>query len=65
MVSMPLDWNELRDPPRHWTVLTVPQRLNRGRADPWKGYWKAAQDISAASLAAVTRVASRPTASID
>jgi bifunctional non-homologous end joining protein LigD len=58
-VSMPLDWNELRERPERWTILTVPRRLSRIRADPWAGYWKGAQTISAASLAAVTRISPR------
>jgi bifunctional non-homologous end joining protein LigD len=59
MVSMPLGWTELREPPERWTILTVPRRLARVRADPWKGYWQCAQTILAASFAAVTRVSSR------
>jgi bifunctional non-homologous end joining protein LigD len=53
-VSMPLDWDELDEPLHDWTLLTVPQRLARLHADPWRHYWRGAQDISAASLAAVT-----------
>src|SRR5262249_25523557 len=52
IVSMPLDWNELRDPPSRWTLLTAPQRLALIRSDPWKGYWTDAQQISNASFAA-------------
>jgi bifunctional non-homologous end joining protein LigD len=55
-VSMPLGWNELRESPGRWTMLTVPRRLARIRADPWADYWDGAQTISAASFAAVTRV---------
>jgi bifunctional non-homologous end joining protein LigD len=51
-VSMPLDWNELRDLPSRWTLSSVPQRLARIRNDPWKGYWTGAQRISNASFAA-------------
>ena len=58
-VSMPLAWDQLKDPPARWTLLTVPPRLDRLRADPWKDYWKSAHAISAASFAAVTRVSSR------
>ena len=54
-VSMPLDWNDLDDPPDRWTLLTVPRRLARLRHDPWKQYWGSAQKISDASLAALTR----------
>jgi len=58
-VSMPLDWNDLDEPPDRWTLLTVPRRLERLRADPWKDYWHNPQTIPAASFAAVTRVSSR------
>ena len=59
MVSMPLGWNELRDQPGRWTILTVPRRLARIRADVWADYWESTQTISAASFAAVTRVSSK------
>ncbi len=55
-VSMPLGWNELREPPDRWTILTAPRRLARIKADPWAGYWKGAQTIPGASLAAVARL---------
>jgi bifunctional non-homologous end joining protein LigD len=58
-VSMPLAWNELREPPARWTISTVPRRLARIRADAWADYWESAQTISAAAVAAVTRVSSR------
>jgi bifunctional non-homologous end joining protein LigD len=58
-VSMPLRWNDLDEPPDRWTILSVPRRLERLRADPWKDYWHSAQVIPAASFAAVTRVSSR------
>ncbi len=58
-VSMPLTWNDLRDSPERWTVITVPRRLARLRQDPWKQYWTSAQDISDASFVAVTRVKPR------
>jgi bifunctional non-homologous end joining protein LigD len=58
-VSMPLAWDELKDPPTRWTLLTVPPRLDRLRVDPWKDYSKSAQTIAAASFAAATRVSSR------
>jgi bifunctional non-homologous end joining protein LigD len=53
MVSMPLHWDDLDDPPARWTLLTVPKRLARLRTDPWAGYWKGGQTISAAAFAAV------------
>src|SRR3954469_20276210 len=55
-VSMPLGWNDLRNPPERWTILTAPKRLARIRTDPWADYWSGAQTISAASFAAVTRL---------
>jgi bifunctional non-homologous end joining protein LigD len=56
-VSMPIGWDELREPPERWTILTVPKRLERLRTDPWAGYWKNAQAVSAAAIAAVARQA--------
>jgi DNA primase len=56
---MPLGWNDLDQPPERWTLLTVPPRLDRLPADPWKDYWKEVQIVSAASFAAVTRMSSR------
>jgi bifunctional non-homologous end joining protein LigD len=58
-VSMPLGWNDLREPPGRWTLLTVPRRLDRIRSDPWKDYWRSTQTISDAAFAAATRVSSR------
>lgn len=58
-VSMPLGWNELDEPPDRWTLLTVPRRLERLRADPWKDYWSGAQTISAESFVAVTQLSVR------
>jgi bifunctional non-homologous end joining protein LigD len=46
-VSVPVTWEELspaRKPDR-FTIATVPARLARLRADPWKRYWKAKQRI--------------------
>jgi bifunctional non-homologous end joining protein LigD len=57
-VSMPVEWNELEQPPERWTILTVPGRLARRRIDPWADYWADAQTISAASFAAVARLSS-------
>ena len=58
-VSMPLSWNDLDEPPDRWTLVTVPSRLERLRADPWKDYWSGAQTISAASFVAVTQLSVR------
>jgi bifunctional non-homologous end joining protein LigD len=52
-VSMPLDWSELTDEPDRWTLLTVPRRLHRQRADAWAGYWKSAQRVSKKSIDAL------------
>jgi bifunctional non-homologous end joining protein LigD len=57
-VSLPLGWHDLDEPPDRWTLLTVPRRLDRLRADPWKDYWSGAQIISAAAFSAVTRALS-------
>jgi bifunctional non-homologous end joining protein LigD len=54
-VSMPLDWNDLDDGPERWTLVSVPKRLARLRRDPWKNYWKSAQELSDSSLAALER----------
>jgi len=46
-VSVPVTWEELspaRKPDR-FTIATVPARLARLRADPWKRYWKTKQRI--------------------
>jgi len=58
-VSMPLSWNDLDEQPDRWTLVTVPSRLERLRADPWKDYWSGAQIISAASFVAVTQLSVR------
>jgi len=55
-ISMPVRWNELREPPERWTILTAPTRLARIRADPWEGYWESAQTISDVSFAAAKHV---------
>lgn len=58
-VSMPLSWNDLDERPDRWTLVTVPSRLERLRADPWKDYWSGAQIISAASFVAVRQLSVR------
>ncbi|HEV7477673.1 MAG TPA: hypothetical protein VGO02_08045 [Burkholderiales bacterium] len=49
-VSTPLAWDELgrADPRGRHTVKTVPLRLRRLRADPWKDYFSEKQAITAA-----------------
>ena len=58
-VSVPVSWSELTadlDPLR-FTVRSVPRRLARLRRDPWEGYFRARQRLTAASLrAAVTAI---------
>jgi bifunctional non-homologous end joining protein LigD len=56
-VSVPLTWEELRvsTDPNSFTVVTVPNRLAKLRTDPWAGYWKCRQKLTAQLL----RVASR------
>jgi bifunctional non-homologous end joining protein LigD len=56
LVSMPLEWRELRDGPERWTVLTVAQWLKRLKTDPWEGYWTTSQRLSKNSLSAVARL---------
>jgi bifunctional non-homologous end joining protein LigD len=56
-VSVPLTWEELRVSldPSTLTVLTVPKRLTRLKADPWADYWKCRQKLTAQLLRAVGR----------
>jgi DNA primase len=50
---MPLDWSDLNAPPERWTLITVPQRLKRLKADPWASCWTATQEISDTSFDAI------------
>ena len=56
-VSVPLTWEELRVSldPRSFTVLTVPKRLAKLKADPWVGYWQCRQKLTAQLARAVMR----------
>lgn len=49
-VSVPVDWDELHTLTSgdQWTVANVRERLEALRADPWSGYEKARQRITAA-----------------
>jgi bifunctional non-homologous end joining protein LigD len=48
-VSVPLTWEELRVSldPRSFTVVTLPKRLAKLKADPWTGYWNCRQKLTA------------------
>jgi bifunctional non-homologous end joining protein LigD len=54
-VSVPLTWDELRPTlkPASFTATTIGARLKRLRADPWKGYWPARQQLTKQRLKAV------------
>jgi bifunctional non-homologous end joining protein LigD len=56
-VSMPITWAELRSAlnPASFTITTVPRRLARVAADPWKDYWSCRQKLTSQRLRAVTR----------
>ena len=57
-VSVPLAWDELtaaRRPDR-FTIRTVPTRLARLGADPWRAYWTTRQTIPAAARRALDRL---------
>jgi bifunctional non-homologous end joining protein LigD len=47
-VSIPIDWSELRPSfrPASFTMKTVPERLARLAADPWKNYWNCRQTLT-------------------
>jgi bifunctional non-homologous end joining protein LigD len=55
-VSMPIDWNDLRQPPSRWNVRTVLRTLRTRRRDPWEGYWNTSQRIRTRSIQAVRSV---------
>jgi len=56
-VSVPVKWEELRVSldPRAFTVHSVPKRLPKLKADPWAGYWKCRQKLTAQLFRAVAR----------
>jgi bifunctional non-homologous end joining protein LigD len=56
-VSVPVTWTELRSSldPQGFTIATVPRRLARLGADPWKEYWTCKQKLTAQRLKAVVQ----------
>ena len=54
-VSMPVSWDELRTVERgdQWTMKKAVARQRTLNADPWEGYWRARQGITAAMRRAV------------
>ena len=57
MISMPIDWAELRAGPDQWTLTTALRRLKR-RTDPWADYWTTRQKLTSNQIDALR--ASRP-----
>jgi bifunctional non-homologous end joining protein LigD len=55
-VSMPVAWRDLNAGPEQWTLVTVPDRLERRRKDPWEGYWESRQRLSATAVKALRRL---------
>ena len=54
-VSVPIDWDELKASlePASFTIESVPRRLASQRTDPWAGYFRARQTISASAMKAL------------
>jgi bifunctional non-homologous end joining protein LigD len=54
-VSAPLTWEELKTSldPQAFTVRTVPKRLAKLKSDPWAGYWKCRQKLTAQLIRAL------------
>jgi bifunctional non-homologous end joining protein LigD len=57
-VSVPLAWEELdaRLTSGHFTMATVPGRLQKLKKDPWEKYWKSQQRLTPAILEAVAKL---------
>ena len=55
-VSMPIEWDDLEDRPRRWTLTAVRRSLKRTQRDPWQHYWTSRQRISSASFEAIGRL---------
>ena len=56
LISMPIDWTELKRGPEQWTLITAARRLKR-RADPWAGYWTTRQNVTRTMIGALRRAA--------
>ncbi|NRO95591.1 DNA ligase D [Paraburkholderia sp. NMBU_R16] len=54
-VSMPVSWEELNEVTRgdQWSMSKAVERQRRLKADPWEGYWRTQQGITAAMRRAV------------
>jgi bifunctional non-homologous end joining protein LigD len=54
-VSTPIAWSELSPSrmPARFTIATVPGRLRRLKADPWKAYWTTRQRLPANAVRAL------------
>ncbi len=52
-VSVPLDWSELGEARRQYSVGPIRRRLAQLRDDPWKEYWRCRQRISSRAMAAI------------
>lgn len=55
MISMPIDWTELKRGPEQWTLSTALRRLKR-RADPWASYWTTRQHVTSTMIGALRRM---------
>ena len=57
-VSVPIVWAELsaKRTPDRFTIATVPGRVAKLKADPWKDYWRATQTIPRNAIAALERM---------
>jgi len=54
-VSMPVPWDELKDVSRgdEWTMRKAIERQRALKSNPWEGYWRTRQGITAAMRRAV------------
>jgi bifunctional non-homologous end joining protein LigD len=54
-VSVPLTWEELKTSldPQAFTVRTLARRVEKLKSDPWAGYWKCRQKLTAQLIRAL------------